>query len=305
MSVRRVEPESFSWEGGSAAHAVRRVVAGALEADRRSPLNEAAVLTLRRRGLEGGLLLLAGNGDGFAYVHGLSGAGRPELDLAVHPDARGRGLGRELAEAAVEVVEGIPITAWSHGNHPAAATVAERLGFAAVRELWVMRRPDAPLGEERPAPDGVVVRAFEPGRDEDGLLAVNAAAFADHPEQGQLRRAGLDERMAESWFDPAGLVVAEREGRLVAFHWTKVHDSGADEGLGEVYVVGVSPEEQGSGLGRVVLDAGLAHLHRRGVPEVLLYVEADNDAAVALYERRGFTHAPEDTDVMYAPARSS
>ena len=83
--------------------------------------------------------------------------------------------------------------------------------------------------------------------------------------------------MAESWFDPAGLIVAERDGEIVAFHWTKVHDSGADEGRGEVYVVGVSPAEQGSGLGRVVLDAGLAHLHGRGVPEVLLYVEADNE----------------------------
>lgn len=303
MPVRRVEPADFHWDGGTAAHAVRRVVAGALEADRRSPLNEAAVLTLRRRGLDGGLLLLADHGDGFAYVHGLSGSGRPELDLAVHPDARGRGLGRELAEAAVEVTEGIPITAWSHGNHPAAAALASRLGFAAVRELWVMRRPADPLDEARPAPDGVVVRTFVPGQDEDGLLAVNAAAFADHPEQGQLDRPGLDERMAESWFDPAGLIVAERDGEIVAFHWTKVHDSGADEGRGEVYVVGVSPAEQGSGLGRVVLDAGLAHLHGRGVPEVLLYVEADNEPAVALYTRRGFTHAPEDTDVMYAPAR--
>ncbi len=301
MSVRRVDPDSFSWDGGSAAHAVRRVVAGALEADRRSPLNEAAVLTLRRRGLEGGLLLLAEHGEGFAYVHGLHGAGRPELDLAVHPEARGRGLGRELAEAAVEVTDGIPLTAWSHGHHPAAAAVAERLGFTAVRELWVMRRPDAPLGEARPAPAGVGVRAFVPGQDEDGLLAVNAAAFADHPEQGQLRRPGLEERMAESWFDPAGLIVAERDEEIVAFHWTKVHDSGADEGRGEVYVVGVSPAEQGNGMGRVVLDAGLAHLHGRGVPEVLLYVEADNDVAVALYKRRGFTHAPEDTDVMYAP----
>ena len=52
----------------------------------------------------------------------------------------------------------------------------------------------------------------------------------------------------------------------------------------------------------MVLDAGLAHLHGRDVPEVLLYVEADNESAVAIYTRRGFSHAPEDTDVMYAPA---
>lgn len=303
MPVRRVDPDAFSWDGGSAARTVRRVVAGALEADRRSPLNEAAQLRLRRRGLEGGLLLVDDHGSGFAYVHGLSGAGRPELDLAVHPDARGRGVGRELAEAVVEIMDGIPITAWSHGNHPAAARIAEPLGFEAVRRLWVMRRPAEGLDQVTAPPEGVTVRAFVPGQDEDAFLALNAAAFADHPEQGQLDRADLDERMAESWFDPEGLVLAERDGEVVAFHWTKVHDSGADEGLGEVYVVGVSPSEQGSGLGRVVLDAGLAHLHRRGVPEVLLYVEADHERAVSLYEKRGFTHADEDTDVMYAPAR--
>lgn len=302
MPVRRVPYETFAWEGDPDGETVRRVVAAALEADRRAPLNEAAVLTLRRHGLEGGLLLLDEDGHGFAYVHGLSGAGRPELDLAVHPDARGHGVGTELATAAVEVTGGIPLTAWSHGNHPAAAALAFRLGFVPARELWLMRRPADPLDEVRRPSAGVTVRAFEPGRDEEAVLEVNAAAFASHPEQGQLQLAGLRERMAESWFDPAGLLLAEREDRVVGFHWTKVHDSGAESGTGEVYVVGVAPGEQGTGLGRVLLDAGLEHLHARGVPEVILYVEAENAPAIALYRARGFTHAPEDTDVMYAPS---
>jgi mycothiol synthase len=301
MPVRRVPFETFRWEGEPAGDAVRRIVAAALEADRRSPLNESAVLTLRGHGLEGGLMLLDEEERGFAYVHGLSGAGRPELDLAVHPDARGHGVGRELAEAAVEVTGGIPLTAWSHGNHPAAAALASRLGFQAVRELWVMRRPADDLGAFREPPADVRIRRFEPGRDEEALLEVNAAAFASHPEQGQLQLSGLQERMAESWFDPAGLLLAERGDTVVGFHWTKIHDSGADAGVGEVYVVGVAPTEQGTGLGRALLDAGLAHLHARGVPEVILYVEADNEPAVSLYDARGFTHAPADTDVMYAP----
>jgi mycothiol synthase len=165
-----------------------------------------------------------------------------------------------------------------------------------------MRRPlrDLPA---LPAPasgaaDGVDVRAFEVGRDEEALLRVNAEAFASHPEQGGLTRAGLDERMAEPWFDPAGFFVAVRDGELVGFHWTKVHDD--DPPFGEVYVVGVSPRAQGGGLGRRLTLTGLHHLASRGLAEVVLYVEADNAPAVAVYQRLGFTHAPQDTHVQYA-----
>ncbi|MEQ4548197.1 GNAT family N-acetyltransferase, partial [Nocardioides kribbensis] len=99
----------------------------------------------------------------------------------------------------------------------------------------------------------------------------------------------------EAWFDPAGLVVAERDGSLVGFHWTKQHSPD----LGEVYVVGVDPVAQGQGLGRVVTLAGLHHLAGLGVGEVLLYVESDNEAAVATYSRLGFGHAAPDTHVQY------
>jgi mycothiol synthase len=178
--------------------------------------------------------------------------------------------------------------------------LADRLGFQAVRELWLMRRSsDAPSSAEPPA--GYTIRPYRPGVDDEGFLAVNAAAFACHPEQGSLDRRGLLERMAESWFDPAGFLVAERDGEIVGYHWTKVHkDSRRRPACGEVYVIGVDPSTQGSGLGRALLIGGLDHLRRRGLTEVVLYVEADNQGAVRLYERHGFTHAAVDTDVMYA-----
>ena len=66
-----------------------------------------------------------------------------------------------------------------------------------------------PLPDVEAAGRGVVVRAFRPGQDEVAFLAVNAEAFAGHPEQGSLGRADLDQRMAEAWFDPAGFFVAE------------------------------------------------------------------------------------------------
>jgi mycothiol synthase len=153
-------------------------------------------------------------------------------------------------------------------------------------------------------PAGVTLRGFEDG-DQDEVVRVNAAAFADHPEQGAMDRANLEERMAEPWFEPAGLIVAvpapgsaagdgDRD-RMLGFHWTKQHSPV----LGEVYVVAIDPDAQGRGLGRALTLAGLHHLASRGHEEVLLYVESDNAPAVAVYSRLGFTHVPADTHLMY------
>ncbi|MEP7090662.1 MAG: mycothiol synthase [Nocardioidaceae bacterium] len=293
-TVTRVAPADFDGTSGhGTAQLLGRVVQESTHEDGSVPLDEAALLALRH-GLGTSALWVAGSA-GFAWRH--DGA----LDVVVAPASRGQGLGAALAAAGA--AEPGALTAWSHGNHPAAAALAPRLGFDRVRDLWVMRRSlhDLPAlpSDDDGGGGGTVVRAFEVGRDEDAFLALNAEAFAHHPEQGSMTRADLDERAAEPWFDPAGFLVAERDGRLVGFHWTKVHTE-SEPAFGEVYVVGVSPSAQGGGLGRRLTLAGLEHLAARGLDEVILYVEADNAPAVAVYARLGFTHAPEDTHVQYA-----
>jgi mycothiol synthase len=143
---------------------------------------------------------------------------------------------------------------------------------------------------------------FVPGKDEEAWLAVNRRAFAHHPEQGGWTRADLEMREAESWFDPAGFFLAERDGELIGFHWTKVHPAGGSAGgpIGEVYVVGVDPGRQGGGLGKALTITGLAHLKASGLDEVMLYVDGDNAPAVRLYEDLGFGRW--HTDVMYRRA---
>ncbi|MDQ6523318.1 mycothiol synthase [Nocardioides sp. LHD-245] len=269
----------------AALDAIGRVRDASREADGTDPVDEAVTLRLKHHGLDGSEAWVTG--DGFALRRGT------ELDLVVAPAARGEGLGASLGARAVAAPGAL--TAWSHGDHPAAGALAARWGFARTRELWVMRRPAAvPLPSAEP-PTGVRIRGYEAG-DADALLAVNAAAFAHHPEQGGLDADGLAERTAEPWFEPAGLLLAvDDHGSLLGFHWTKQHDAT----LGEVYVVGVSPTAQGRGLGRVLTLAGLHHLAARGVAEVLLYVEADNTPARRLYEDLGFRHAAADTHVQY------
>jgi mycothiol synthase len=263
--------------------AVRR---SCLAADGNDPLDEAAALHLKHRGLEGAQLWLAED-QGFALARGT------EVDLAVAPDARGRGLGGELAAQAFAGT-GV-VTAWSHGDHPAARVLAERHGLSRERELWVMRRSSQVPLPDLVLPAGLRIRSYRPSDDAE-LLRVNAAAFSEHPEQGDLDAEGLAERMAEPWFDPEGLLLAEdADGTIVGFHWTKRHD--AHEG--EVYVVGIDPGAQGRGLGRLLTLAGLHHLVGAGVDEVLLYVASDNLAAVHVYSGLGFTHDDRDTHVQY------
>src|SRR5439155_2807714 len=121
---------------------------------------------------------------------------------------------------------GAPMLVWTHGKRSPVAPAARARGYAKVRALWRLRRPltDLPTA---PVPDGVTIRTFVPGRDEDAWLAVNAAAFAEHAEQGQWTRADLEAREAQPWFDPAGFLLAERgrdkNSTMLGFHWTKVH----------------------------------------------------------------------------------
>jgi mycothiol synthase len=288
---------------------VLRLVAAATDVDGVSPLSEHVLLHLRYGGdPEARNLLLTEEGElaGYAHLDPTDPVEGPSGELVIHPAHRDHGLGLALTRALLAEAGPRPLRLWAHGDLPAAAALARAVGFERVRALWTMRRPlQAPLGKPQ-LPERITIRTFVAGRDEDAWIAVNHAAFAGHPEQGAWTRADLDLREREPWFDPEGFFLAEREGRLVGFHWTKVHGShpGAPahghEAIGEVYVVGVRPSEQGSGLGRALTLTGLHYLRSRGLPEVMLYVDEANTAAIRLYESLGFTHR--DTDVMFRHA---
>ncbi|MFC6080170.1 mycothiol synthase [Sphaerisporangium aureirubrum] len=282
------------------AAAVAALVEAATRADSVSPLNEHAMLHLRYGGGPGSRALLLYDGTtltGFAHIDPADPAEGPSGELVVHPGFRGRGFGRHLLGATLDEAGG-RLRLWAHGGHPGAERLAAALGFTKARSLWRMGRP---LAEPLPSvhlPAGVRLRAFRPGSDDDAWLKLNARAFAHHPEQGSWTSEDLRRREQESWFDPAGFFLAVREDppRLVGFHWTKVHGDPGD--LGEVYVVGVDPDEQGGGLGKALTVAGLTYLRSRGLPEVMLYVDEDNPAAIRLYTALGF--ARWDVDVMYS-----
>ena len=268
---------------------VLTLAAAAEEADGVPPLSEDGVLGLRGGGRTH---LLARTDDalaGYAYVDGTSG------ELVVHPKHRQRGHGTALLAAAGPGT----LQFWAHGDEPAARAFADKAGFTRSRVLWQMRRPLAGL-PEIPLPEGVAVRAFVPGADDEAWLGVNSRAFAHHPEQGRWTADDLRLRFGEGWFDPAGFLLAvdRADDRVLGFHWTKVHPAaGGEPAIGEIYVLGVDPGGHRRGLGAALSVAGLRHLAGRGLSDALLYVDESNTAAVALYRRLGFEIF--STDVMY------
>ncbi|HET6353833.1 mycothiol synthase [Streptomyces sp. NBC_00879] len=279
------------------AEAVLGMLAEAARADGMQAVSEQGRLQLRggkREGVRHLLLTVGGELVGYAQLEDTDPVEAPAAELVVHPGHRGRGHGRALGSALLGA-SGKRLRVWAHGGKSAARHLAQVLGLTLFRELRQLRRPLGPLDIPEPVfPAGVTVRTFVPGQDDAAWLALNAAAFAHHPEQGSLTQRDLDDRKAEPWFDPKGFFLAERGGELIGFHWTKVH---AEEHLGEVYVVGIRPDAQGGGLGKALTAIGLRHLAAQGLPTAMLYVDADNAAALSVYERLGFT--THEVDLMY------
>ncbi|MGA6163168.1 mycothiol synthase [Amycolatopsis magusensis] len=275
---------------------VRELLLAAREADGRpedvEPLSGGRHLLVREGGELVGHTHLDTAGDSF---------GRQVAELVVHPGHRRRGHGTAMAQALL--ARDGELRVWAHGDHPGAAKIASKLGMRRARELLVLSAEVE--GQDWPEPklaDGVSLRTFEPGRDEQSVIAVNARAFDWHPEQGAF---SVDELLAterESWFDADGFFVAERDGDVIGFHWTKVHPPNParfdGEPVGEVYVVGVDPGAQGGGLGKALTLAGLRYLRARGLRRVILYVEGDNAPAVAVYTKLGFQRC--EVDVQYS-----
>ncbi len=268
---------------------IRDLVAVVAEADGESPLNEEALLALNsaaepvaeRRVVRHYLVEHSGELVGYGQANVQHGTAQ----LLAHPAHRrlrvGSTLLRDIGERDV----------WAFGDLPSAQGFAAARGLVERRRLLVMERPLDPPSEGSFAG----VRPFNLATDADQLLALNALAFDWHPEQRHFSRADLDARMAEPWFDPAGLLVSADADGLTGFHWTKRHP----DGRGEVYILATHPRAQGTGLGRRLLAAGLEHLAATGSTTVHLYVEASNTRAVELYERAGF--AVVHRDVLYGP----
>jgi mycothiol synthase len=290
------------------------LLAAAAAVDGVDPISEAASLRLRHPHPDHRNLDRRGVGQGGSGMHllahdvagtliGYAGVEeRPErrtAEFTVHPEHRRRGIGGALFAALLDRYAGPrcsgSLWVWAHGEHPAALRLAQRAKLVRVRELLQLHRRLAEPIPPRALPEGATLRSFVPGEDEAAVVRLNNRAFAGHPEQSQWDISELALRQLQPWFDPKGFLLAvDQQDRLLGFHWTKVQPAGP----GEVYVLGVDPDAQGTGLGGALITAGLEYLRERGLAEVMLYVDSDNASALRIYRKLGFVHHHTDVEFL-------
>lgn len=258
------------------------------QADGVAPFNEATLLNPDKREarvIRGD----SGDIDALALSHALED-GTTEAELAVAPNARGMGLGGELVD---RIRAAGPAVFWAHGDLPAAQRLAMRTKLRASRRLYVLERPLTAADTAATLPPTARIRPFNYEKDARDWVELNARVFRDHPEQGALTLADLDERIAQPWFDAENFLILEGAGGvMLGYNWLKVTDDEA-----EIYVIGVAPEAAGTGFGKALMQQGLTRLRETGADTAVLYVDGDNERAVELYRKLGFTER--SLDVQY------
>ncbi|MDR3070300.1 MAG: mycothiol synthase [Propionibacteriaceae bacterium] len=257
------------------------------------PLNEEAILALEAEDLapKPKVLQFMVNDENQNLVGYLQwNRAFDTAQIVVDPKFRRRGVAKHLLDGVSKVIGHFP-PVWAFGDSLNAQRFAIAQDMRPMRSLLAMKR-GLPLSVA-PISFDLTIRGFQPG-DEEAVLELNRQAFAAHPEQGSLDLAGLRARMAEGWFDPGGLLLGFDDAGLAAFHWTKRQSPQT----GEVYVLAVAPRAQRHGYGKVMLAAGLDYLAAGGCTSVILYVDGEENAPLALYTGIGFSIVHKD--VLYA-----
>ncbi len=285
------------------------LIVAAKATDGHEPFGEHKFLRLKR-GADLAVGLMAYDDERLVgYAHTLTfdvaGERRVSCELTVHPQFRRKGIGRTLLSRIIEHArsQGAPrVELWAYNDSPASRAIASDFAFEETRRLLHMHRHPGPAPIPTP-PEGASVRPFHPGADDEMWLALNNRIFAGHPENGEWTMDDFSARLSQPWFRPDDLLILEIDGDPAGFHWLKVEEREGEGRVGEVYVIGATPEYHGRGLGRFLLATGLTHLSERSVDAVAVYVDQSNERAVALYESFEFHH--HHVDILYSLALPS
>jgi ribosomal protein S18 acetylase RimI-like enzyme len=234
----------------------------------------------------------------------------------VHPDVRGRGIGRELirwqrarGEQRLAASEK-QLPGWLVGYADRRAPDRERLllaaGFTAVRWFHTMERDlSLPVPEVTPT-EPVTIRTYADAIvDDAGSAAAHAArdeAFRDHWGSQPLSDEQWHSLTSRTFVPELSFVALAADGTIAGLLLTDVNEEDwAGQGFTGAYVstVAVTRAHRGRRIAPALLGAVLRASAERGWERVVLDVDADNPTgALGLYTGMGFTPTQQETGLV-------
>lgn len=217
-----------------------------------------------------------------------------ELKGCIAPGWQRQGLGSRLLQCVLSDLQPTSIRQVAHQVHQMDSPVARFLrknGFYVEHDEWLMIHADL---RHLPLPtvkENVTIVTFSRSDAVRHFHHLFSASFTgqpwDQPYSPDEIEAALD--------DPGDILFLSLGSRLVGFAWLHLEA----RGLGMVEPLGVLPENQGQGYGRLLLLSALHELARRGASRAQIGAWRTNQLAICLYQSLGFTHHKTITFLAY------
>ena len=259
------------------------------------------------------LVALTGDGAAAAFGQVVLTPGKETLVRSilfggVHPEFRGRGIGRELLawqEArALQQLATVDLTlpGWimlyaddrSQRTHRLAASA----GFAPARYFTGLSRVLADPIPELPLPDGVRIEPYRPELSAPTLDAKNAA-FRDHWGSQPMTGEQWESMLGLSVFRPDLSFLALAGDEVIGFVTSEVNeDDWPGQGYSSAYIplVGVVREWRRKGIAPALLARAFTAFREAGLERAVLDVDSDNPTgALGLYTGMGFVPETRET----------
>ncbi|MDX9917359.1 MAG: GNAT family N-acetyltransferase, partial [Gudongella sp.] len=163
----------------------------------------------------------------------------------------------------------------------------ERLGFIRQRYTYLMVRGDDPVRDED-LPEGFALRSFDPERDIDEWCRVRNIVFATvKGSETPLTPQIVSDFIGANDYLSGGMIMLTYKGENIGMvRGTRSEYEGKP--VMNISSVGVLPEYQGRGFGRILLREAIRYAKRSGFDRTIISVNADNEDARKIYDREKF-----------------